>query len=352
MSDSGNLMDAAVLHAAKDLRFEQVEVPRPAEDEVLVRIATNGLCGSDIHFFEEGKLGPFRVTEPYIPGHEAVGEVVERGSALRAPEIGQRVTIEPGVPCRRCEHCKQGRYNLCENVVFMSAPPVNGTFAEYVTVAADFAHPVPEELDHEQAALIEPVSVGVQAANRARLTAGQSVAVLGVGPIGLITYLVARAYGATECYAVDVQHHRLALASELGVTGAIDAGEGDVAGEIAEWTRGRGVDVVFDTSGSSAACAVAPHLAKRGGVVTIVGWPEQASFAYPVETVIEKELDIRGVNRYCNTYPTAISLLSSGKLDMRPLISHRFPFSQVVEAFHFASTHRSETVKVMISRDY
>lgn len=340
-------MHAAVLHAAGDLRYEEVPVPQPQPDEVLVRVRMNGICGSDIHFFERGQLGPFRVTEPYIPGHEACGVVVEPASTVGGPAVGQRVAIEPGIPCRRCEFCKSGRYNLCPDVVFMSAPPVDGTFAEYVALAADFAHPVPDSVSDEEAAFIEPISVGVQACSRAQLKAGDTIAVLGSGPIGLVTLLVARAYGATEAFAVDLLENRLELAESLGAR-PIDASSTDTVAAIEELTNGRGVDVVFDTSGSAAACRITPYLARRGGVVTVVGWPETATVDYPVEVVLEKELDVRGVNRYANTYPTAIGLLASGRLNVTPLISHRFAFEDVVEAFEFATDHPSETIKVMV----
>ncbi len=341
-------MRAARLYGPGDLRLEEIPVQDPAPDEVVVRVSANGLCGSDIHFYEDGKLGPFTVTEPYTPGHEASGTVVDAAEAVDGPEVGQRVAIEPGIPCRRCEFCKSGRYNLCPDVVFLSAPPVDGTFAEYVTLAADFAHPLPDSVGDEAGAFVEPVSVGIQACRRAGLRAGDTFAVLGAGPIGLVTMAVAHAFGAAEGYAVDLLDNRLALADDLGAAAAVNASEVDPVEAITQWTEGRGVDVVFDTSGSSSACKLTPLIARRGGVVTLVGWPEQASFPYNIETVLDKELDIRGVNRYCNTYPTAISLLASGKLDVAPLITHRFPFDAIIEAVAFASEHPAETIKVMI----
>lgn len=361
---SADTMMAAVLHAAGDLRYEEVAIPTPEAHEVLVQVRMNGLCGSDIHFYEEGKLGPFRVTRPYIPGHEASGVVVQKASVGGgAPIEGTRVAIEPGVPCRRCEWCKGGRYNLCPDVVFMSAPPVNGTFAEYAAVAADFAHPIPDHVSDEAAAFIEPISVAIQAANRASLAAGATVVVLGAGPIGLVTTLVARAYGAAEVYVVDRLAHRLRLAESIGATEGFLAGGAsgdggassdgrrpaeDPAVALAEATNGRLADVVFDAAGNDAACASAPNYARRGGVVTLIGWPQSRTVPFPVEDVLEKELDVRGVNRYCNTFPTAIALLASGRLDVSALVTHRFPFANVVDAFEHASTKREETVKVMI----
>src|SRR5271157_2315605 len=222
-------MHAAVLHASRDLRYEEVPMPFPEPGEVLVRITTNGLCGSDIHFYREGKLGPFTVSTPYIPGHEACGVVAQETGRPGGPSEGQRVAIEPGIPCRRCALCKSGRYNLCRDVVFMSAPPINGTFAEYAAVVADFAHPLPETVDEDSGAFVEPLSVGVQACTRAGLKAACTVAVIGAGPIGLVTMLVARAFGASAVYLVDRLASRLSLGSDLGAAATIDTGVGDPA---------------------------------------------------------------------------------------------------------------------------
>ena len=347
MVETPATMDAAVLYSARDLRYERVATPKPRPDEVLVRITTNGLCGSDIHFYEHGQLGPFVVTSPYIPGHEACGIVAQAAASGSGPALGSRVAIEPGVPCRRCEMCKSGRYNLCPDVVFMSAPPVNGTFAGYAAVAADFAHPVPDTVDDEAAAFVEPVSVGIQACNRAGLHAGDTIAVLGSGPIGFVTLLVARAYGATQAFAVDLLPNRLALAGSLGAT-PISGRRTDPVEAIADLTHGRGVDVVFDTSGSSTACKLTPHLAKRGGVVTLVGWPESSTVDFPIEVVLDKGAGRAGRQPLCQHLSDRDRLLASGRLHVDRLVSHRFAFTEVVEAFEFASAHRSETIKVMV----
>jgi len=341
-------MNAAVLHAPRDLRYEQVPIPTPGPDEVLVRITTNGLCGSDIHFYREGRLGPFTVSGPYIPGHEACGVVAREAARPGGPREGQRVAIEPGIPCRRCAWCRSGRYNLCPQVVFLSAPPVNGTFAEYVAVAADFAHRLPDSVDDESGAFVEPLSVGVQACTRAGLKAACSVAVIGAGPIGLATMLVALAFGASPVYLVDRLARRLAVGAGLGAAATIDVNAGDPAARLAVLTGGRGGDCVFDASGSSAACACAPAMAARGGSLTIIGWPEKGTFPFPVESIIEKELDIHGTNRYCNAFPRAIALLASGRIDVHPLVSHRFSLDRVAQAFAFAADNPADTIKLMV----
>ncbi|HBO36990.1 MAG TPA: alcohol dehydrogenase [Sphaerochaeta sp.] len=337
-------MKAAVLYGARDLRLEEVPAPIRKDNEVLVRILINGLCGSDIHFFMEGKLGPFVVDKPYIPGHEAVGEVVEGPRFSQ----GDLVVIEPGIPCGTCEFCRSGRYNLCPDVTFLSAPPINGTFAEYVAIDASMLHRLPEGVSLEAGALVEPLSVGMQACNRANLKPGCSIAIVGSGPIGLITMQVARTFGAVKVCMMDVFDSRLSKAIELGADEVINTRKTSEGEVIASLTHGRGVDVVFDTSGSNKGAASTVALAKRGGVIVLVGWPEVASFPFPMEMVIEKELDVRGVNRYCNTFTPVLSLLSSKAISVEGIISQRFPFDQVVEAFRFAAEHRGEVNKVLI----
>ena len=346
MTASGTSMRAAMLYAPRDLRLEHVSVPEAGDDDVLVRITTNGLCGSDIHFYKEGKLGPFVVDRPYIPGHECCGVVVQ-AAASGGPSVGARIAIEPGIPCRRCALCKSGRYNLCPDVVFMSAPPVNGTFADYAVVPADFAHVLPDSVDEESGAFVEPLAVGVQAVTRSGLTAASTVAVIGAGPIGMVTMLVARAFGAARVILIDGLASRLALGAQLGADATINFREESPEARIAELTDG-GADFVFDASGSAAGCASAPGLAARGGSVTLIGWPESATFPFPMETILEKELDIHGTNRYANAFPRAIALLAAGKLDIHPLVSHRFTLDQVTDAFRFAADNPAETMKVMV----
>jgi L-iditol 2-dehydrogenase len=365
MNEMQPTMNAGVLYGPGDLRFERVPMPQATPGEALVKIRANGICGSDIHFFESGRLGPFVVDQPYIPGHEAVGEIAAIGAATGGAAvdgdvsaeavslpIGQRVVIEPGVPCRRCGFCKRGLYNLCRDVVFLSAPPVNGTFCEYLAHPVDFLFPVPDELSDDEAALVEPVSVGIHACNRAALAPGASVAIVGAGPIGLITLLVAKAYGAGACVVIDLDENRLATARALGAETTIRvANETDTISAVLDATSGLGVSYVFDASGSSAGCALSVRIAAPAGVVTIIGWPEVGAFEYPVELIIERELDVRGINRYRNTYPTAIELMSQRKIDVSSLVSHRYPFANLVEAIEFASTHRSETVKVLVTNE-
>ena len=206
-------MKAAVLHAPGEIRIEERERPEPGPREVLVQITAVGVCGSDVHYYEHGRIGPFIVEAPLMLGHESAGRVVELGEGVTKHAVGDRVTLEPGVPCGRCRECRAGRYNLCADVVFFATPPVDGAFAEFVPIHEDFAFALPDELSDEEGALMEPLSVGVWACQKAGVSAGDRVLVTGAGPIGQLAMQCARAFGATEVTVSDVNPHRLELAA-------------------------------------------------------------------------------------------------------------------------------------------
>ena len=218
-------MKAAVLHQARDLRLEDVPTPDYGPDDVLVKIGSVGICGSDVHYWRTGAIGDFVVEEPMILGHEVAGVVAEVGENVHTLKVGDRVALEPGVPCRHCEMCKTGRYNLCPDVQFFATPPVNGALSDYAVSPADFAYKLPDSLSLDEAALIEPLSVGIHACRRGNLTAGQSVFIAGAGPIGLTSLAAAKAFGATEVFISDVRPHRLEVAKQMGATHAFNAKE-------------------------------------------------------------------------------------------------------------------------------
>ena len=218
-------MRAAVLHAPGDVRIEERERPQPGPREVLVQVTAVGVCGSDVHYYEHGRIGPFVVEAPLVLGHESAGRVVELGEGATDHSVGDRVTLEPGVPCGRCRECRAGRYNLCGDVVFFATPPIDGAFADFVAIHEDFAFALPEALSDEEGALMEPLSVGVWACRKAGVSAGDRVLVTGAGPIGLLAMQCALAYGATEVIVSDVNERRLALARRTGATRVVRAGE-------------------------------------------------------------------------------------------------------------------------------
>src|SRR3954449_12177060 len=210
-------MQVSVLRKAGDIGVEEREVPTPGRGEVLVEIGSVGVCGSDVHYYEHGRIGRFVVDAPLVLGHEAGGVVVEVGPEVSTLQPGQRVSIEPGVPCRRCRQCLSGRYNLCPDVRFFATPPYDGAFCQYVAMPAAFVYPVPDTVSDDAAGLLEPLSVGVWACRRAQVGPGSTVLVTGAGPIGLIAAQTARAFGADRVAVTDVSAHRLELAEQLGL---------------------------------------------------------------------------------------------------------------------------------------
>jgi len=283
-----------------------------------------------------------------ILGHEVSGEVAEVGANVTSLKVGDRVALEPGVPCRRCEWCKTGRYNLCPDVQFFATPPVDGALSDYAVSPADFAYKVPEHVSLDAAALIEPLSVGIHACRRGGLTAGQTVFIAGAGPIGLTSLLAAKAFGASEVFISDVRPHRLELAEAMGAARTVDATKENTQAVIMEATGGRGVDLAVECAGAEVALVDCLKTAKRGGAVVVVGLGDNATYRLPMVELAVKELDVRGIFRYVYTYPAAINLIASGTVDVEKMITHRFPFDDVLKGFDYAEKGTDGAVKVMI----
>jgi L-iditol 2-dehydrogenase len=339
---------AAMLYGPYDIRIEEVDAPEIKPNEVLVRIRAVGICGSDVLFYKNGRIGKFVVEEPLAMGHESAGEIIAVGTEVSDRHVGQRVTIEPGFPCRLCEYCKSGRYNLCPRVVFLSCPPYTGTFQEQVAVPADFTYVLPDNMSFEEGALIEPLAVGVHATLRAGVKVADSIGVLGVGPVGLLVLQAAKASGATRIIAVDAHSNRLDMARHLGATDIINFRETNPVAAVNELTNGEGLDVVFEVAGRPESLRNAITMAKPGGVIAMVGNLPVVSTEIPVMEILEKELDIKGVFRYANAYPSAIELVSRGVVDLASLVTHRFPLSQLDDALRFSDEHQDKTIKVIV----
>ncbi|MFY9178078.1 MAG: NAD(P)-dependent alcohol dehydrogenase [Caldicoprobacterales bacterium] len=331
------------LDAQHTFTLVKEEIPEPGKDEVLIKIKANGICGSDITFYSEGRLGNFVVTKPYIPGHEASGVIVKVGSQVRGFSESDHVVIEPGIPCGTCSLCRSGRYNLCSDVVFLSAPPINGTFCDYISVRSDSVHKIPNNLSFEEAAMIEPVAVAVHAVNRANFNMGDTGVVVGAGPIGLLTLQAFKAAGGGRVICVDMVEKRLELAKELGADEVYNVSKENDLKDIA--------DVVFETAGSNKATGTLFNLARVGGSVVQVGWPESNVVPMNIADFIEKELTYLGVNRYANAYPAAIQWVSDGRINVGKIITHRFNLSQIEEAFKFAVEHFKDVVKIVVLND-
>jgi L-iditol 2-dehydrogenase len=349
-------MLCAVLYGVGDVRLERRPIPTPGPGEVLVRIRRVGVCGSDIHYYTHGRIGDFVVREPMILGHESAGEVVALGQGVTRLQAGHRVTIEPGYTCRRCFYCKSGRYNLCPDVVFMATPPIDGAFCEYVAWPEDFVYPLPDEMSYDEGAMMEPLSVGLWAAERGGVQPGDAVAVFGSGPIGLLTLQAARAAGATTLIAVDIEDFRLEHARRLGATHVINDRDRSAVRRIREITAGlhgfgadhSGADVAFETAGAVPTTRNALASTRAGGVAVLVGLPPDPMVELDLVSAASREIDIRGQFRYANRYPRAIALTAGNRLDVASLVTHHFGLDDAEAALRFADEHKGEALKVMI----
>jgi L-iditol 2-dehydrogenase len=342
-------MDAAVLHGVDDLRVERVPAPgRPGPHDVLIAMRSVGLCGSDVHYWHEGRIGPFVVTKPIILGHECAGEVIDVGDQVHHLRPGDRVAIEPGIPCRHCTYCVAGRYNLCNHMRFFATPPDDGALAQIVEHPADLAFKLPDTMTFEEGALLEPLSVGIYACRRARVQPGKSVLIIGAGPVGLLCLLAAQAAGATQIFAIDLKDDRLARARELGAADTFQADDPVVQDKLRAATNGEGPDIVLECSGAPSAVRQSVDLVRRGGTVVWVGMGPE-SFEFPTLTVGMKELDVKGLFRYAHTWPTAIELVSSGRINVKPLVTHRFPLTDVEQAFEITRSGADGAIKAIVT---
>ena len=334
-------MRAAVLVGAGDLRIEDRPAPRPGPGEVLVRVQAVGVCGSDTHYYEHGRIGRFVLDAPLVLGHEASGVVVQTGAGTQGPPVGQRVSIEPGVPDLSCPQCLAGRYNLCPAMRFFATPPVDGAFAELVAVHAAFAHPVPDGVSENAAALLEPLSVGIWACRKGSVTAGSRVLITGAGPIGLVCLQVALAAGATEVVVSDVNPARLALAQQLGASTVLDARTAQL-GDL-----NRPPQVLLECSGYPPVISEAIRALDRAGRAVLVGMGGD-EIALPLAVVQERELEVTGTFRYANTWPAAIALVAAGRVDLDRLVTGTYPLEQVEQALT-ASRQDPAAVKAIVA---
>lgn len=332
-------MHASVLVRAGELTVESRPVPVPRADQVIVQVNAVGICGSDVHYFHEGRIGDFVVEEPLVLGHEAGGVIVAVGDDVDPSRVGERVSIEPQRPCRVCEFCRSGRYNLCPHIEFYATPPIDGAFAEYVAIQDDFAYTVPAEVSDAAAALMEPLSVAIAAIRKAGVRPGSRVLITGAGPIGIVTAQTARAFGAAEIVISDPMAERRDVALRFGATAAVDPAAGPL---------GSGYDAFVDASGSPVAVAQGIGALKPGGVAVLVGMGAD-EIALPVSTIQNRELNVTGIFRYANTWPTAIQLVASGSVDLDALVTGEFGIREVREALDSAS-HPS-TLKSIVRPD-
>lgn len=320
------------------------EVPKPAikDDEVLVQIKSVGVCGSDIEYYESGRIGEFVVEKPLILGHEAAGLIVEVGKYVENLGRGDKVALEPGIPCRRCIYCKTGHYNLCPNVNFMATPPSDGAFVEYLSHPADFAYKLPESVSYDEGALFEPLSVGIYATEIAGINVGDRVAILGAGPIGLMTLQAALARGASQVVITDIIPFRLEKALELGASEAINVKSDSIEDQEGNFNK------VIQTAGTSETYRQALNLVVRGGKIVQVGHPSAEEVAIDPNLLITRGINMAGSFRYANTYPKALSMLVNNKVKLKPVISKYFPPDRVEQSLRYPKENPDRCIKAIV----
>ncbi|CAH1958614.1 unnamed protein product [Acanthoscelides obtectus] len=341
----------AVLYGINDMRLEQRPISEPNDIQVLIQMEVVGICGSDVHYMTHGKIGPFVVEQPMVIGHEAAGTIVKCGKNVKHLQPGDRVAIEPGCPCRMCNFCKIGKYNLCPGMMFCATPPYDGNLCRFYLHDADFCFKLPCNMDFEEGALIEPLAVGVHACKRAHVKMGDLCVVFGCGPIGLVTMMAAKAMGAGKVLVTDILDMKLQKAKELGAnyTIKVDPTWDDVrtAKEIQTMLKGAEPDCCFDCAGGEMIVRTALQSTAKAGKVVLVGLGK-FEMNLPLTSALIKEVDIRGVFRYNNDYPTAIEMVRSGRINVKPLITHHYRLEETLQAFETAKTQKGNPVKILI----
>lgn len=321
MSEIPSTMTASVLRSVGTVVLEERPVPTCAADEVLVQVHSVGVCGSDVHYYKHGRIGDYVVDAPLVLGHEVSGTIVAVGSAVDSARIGRRVAIEPQRPCRICEFCREGAYNLCPQMEFYATPPIDGAFCEYVIIQDDFAYDIPDTISDHAAALMEPLSVGIAAAQKGGIKVGDTVLIAGGGPIGVIAAQVARAFGAADVVVADINPARRELASGYGVR---------VVDPAAESTEELRAHVFIDASGATPAILNGIRSVRPGGTVVLVGSADTIPLSVP--EVAMREINVTGTFRYTNTWPIARALLTTGQVELDSLVTHVYGIEQVEEA--------------------
>jgi L-iditol 2-dehydrogenase len=330
-----------------DLVIEDRPIPEIDDDEVLLEMGSVGICGSDVHYWTHGRIGDFIVNEPMILGHEASGKVIKAGKKVKNLAVGDRVSIEPGYNLEADDYAKNGRYNLSD-VFFCATPPDDGCLMKYYKHKANWCYKIPENMSYEEAAFIEPLSVGIHACRRANITLGDTVLITGCGPIGLVSLLVARAMGASKVLMTDMNGERLKKALECGASETIQVTREQTPEQIAalvEEKLGGKPNITIECTGAESCIQTGIYATKSGGCLLLVGLGKEMA-NIPIVNAAVREVDIRGVFRYCNTWPIAINMISSGQINVKPLVTHRFELKDSLKAFE--TTRRGEGVKVMI----
>ncbi|BGP57390.1 hypothetical protein JCM8202_005032 [Rhodotorula sphaerocarpa] len=345
---------AAAYAPGAQLHLIEKPVPKAREGEVVLHVRATGICGSDCHFWKHGRVGETMVVRDVCgAGHESSGEVVEVGPGVEHLKKGDRVAIEAGLPCGDCEYCRSGRYNACPHVVFLSTPPYHGLLTRYTAHPASWVHRLPDNISYEEGALLEPLAVALAGIERAGLHLGDPLLICGAGPIGLVSLLAARAAGATPIVMTDIDAGRLAFARKLVPqvkTVLVERGveAKDVAKQIKEAAGlPGGIQLALECTGVESSVQTAVYSCKFGGQVFIVGVGRDF-INLPFMHMSVNEIDLKVQYRYANQYPKAVRLVEGGLIDLKPLVTHRFPLEHAIEAFETAADPSRGAIKCQI----
>jgi D-xylulose reductase len=342
------MMRALVLEKQHQLSMRDIDLPQDVgPGMVKIKIHTVGVCGSDVHYYTHGKIGPFVVNDPMVLGHEAAGTVVEVGAGVTNLKVGDRVCMEPGVPDPNSKASRLGMYNVDPAVTFWATPPIHGVLTPYVVHPANYTFKLPDNVSFAEGAMVEPFAVGMQAATKARITPGDTAVVLGAGPIGTMVAIAALAGGCARAIVADLAQPKLDIAARYQGVIPVNIREQNLVEAVGRLTDGWGADVVFECSGSPKAWETIMALPRPGGTIVVVGLPVEPA-AFDVATASTKEIRIETVFRYAHQYDRAIALMASGRVDLKPLISETFGFEDSVKAFDRAVEARPSDVKLQI----
>ncbi len=341
-------MKALVLESKNNLSLRDFPIEESMGPyDVTIDIRACGICGSDVHYYKEGAIGEFIVTQPMILGHEAAGVIVAKGDKVTNLEIGDLVCMEPGVPNLSAKEVLEGAYNLDKDIVFWATPPVHGCLREQVVHPARFCFKLPVGISAAEGAMVEPLATGIEAVKKAQVRPGDTALVVGAGTIGIMVALSALAAGCSRVFISDIKQQKLAIAASYKNIIPINSNEEDLVTSIMDQTNGLGVDKIFEASGSTHVYPSFFGCAKRGGTVVLVGMMN-GTVPLDVALLQVRGLRIETIFRYTNTFDRAVALMANGSIDVKPLISKVFPFEQAVKAYEYAAQGHLDVVKVVI----
>ncbi|MEN6355448.1 MAG: NAD(P)-dependent alcohol dehydrogenase [Armatimonadota bacterium] len=336
------------LHGPKDLRLHDEPKPQPGQGEVQIQIKSVGICASDLHYYREARIGTTTITDPIVMGHEASGVITALGEGVESLKVGDRVAIEPAKPCGQCEYCKSGHFNVCRGVQFFGTPPVDGCLRDYITWPAELALKVPDLISFDEAAMVEPLAVGVYAVDLASISAGDTIAIFGVGAIGLSVLQAAKVAGVGRIIVTDPVPARRELAIELGADAALDPHSQDVEKELAGLTGSRGVDIAFECAGVPETLVDAGNVVHPLGKIVVVGIPDEDAYSFEASNARRKQLSVIFVRRSNLTAERSIDLISSGKMNVTCYGRHHFPLEKTAQAMDAAIAKSDGVIRAIV----